>query len=76
VLLILTGIYFLYRNQFFRWVGIVAAIIGGLSGMVWVPYYPVWGSIYVAMAVLVVYALTAHGDREAAAAPQPGTPSS
>jgi hypothetical protein len=41
VLLVLTGIYVLYRSQFFRWVGIVAAAIGGLSGAVWLPYYPV-----------------------------------
>jgi hypothetical protein len=76
VLLILTGVYVLYGSQFFRWVGIVAAVIGGLSGAVWLPYYPVWAAIYVGLAVLVVYALAAHGGREPAAAPQPGTPSS
>ena len=71
VLLILAGIYVLSRNQFFRWVGVVAGIIGGLSGAVWLPYYPVWAAMYVAMAVLVVYALIAHGGRETAAAVQP-----
>jgi hypothetical protein len=38
VLLALTGIYVLYRSQFFRWVGVVAGVIGGLSGAVWLPY--------------------------------------
>jgi hypothetical protein len=66
VLLILAGIYVLSRNQFFRWVGIVAAIIGGLSGVVWLPYYPVWASVSIALAVLVAYALTAYGGREPA----------
>jgi hypothetical protein len=73
VLLVLTGIYVLYRSQFFRWVGIVAGVIGGLSGAVWLPYYPVWASVYVGLAVLVVYALIAHF--EPAPMPQPETPS-
>ena len=67
IVLILAGIYVQTRNQLFRWVGIVAAIIGGLSGAVWLPYYPVWSLIYVGIAILVTYALLAHGGREHAA---------
>jgi len=63
-LLILTGIYVLMRRQFFRWVGVAAGIIGGLSGAVWLPYYPVWSLVYVGLAVLVVYALVTEGGRE------------
>ena len=33
----------------------------------WLPYCPVWSLVYVAMAVLVVYALVAYGGREPAA---------
>jgi hypothetical protein len=66
VLLILTGIYVVMRRQFFRWVGVAAGIIGGLSGAVWLPYYPVWSLVYVGLAVLVVYALVAEGGREPA----------
>jgi hypothetical protein len=68
-LLILTGIYVMMRRQFFRWVGIAAGVIGGLSGAVWLPYYPVWSLVYVGLAVLVVYALVTEGGRE------PGGPS-
>jgi len=64
VLMVLAGIYVLYRNQFFRWVGIVAAFVGGLSGVVWLPFYPVWGLIYIGIALLVAYALTMYGGRE------------
>jgi hypothetical protein len=60
VLLVLTGVYVLYRSELFRWVGIVAGVIGGLSGAVWLPYYPVWSLVYVGLSVLVVYALVAH----------------
>jgi hypothetical protein len=72
-LLIATGIYVLTRSEFFRWVGVVAGIIGGLSGAVWLPYYPVWALVYVGMSVLVVYALIAHFEPAQTVAPQRGT---
>jgi hypothetical protein len=43
-----------------RWVGIVAAGLGALSGIILVPYYPVWALIYVGIAIAVIYGLTAH----------------
>jgi hypothetical protein len=42
-----------------RWVGIVAAAIGGITAITWMPYYPVWSLIYVGTAVLVIYGLVA-----------------
>ncbi len=66
ILLILTGIYVLSRNQFFRWVGITVAVIAGLSGAIWLPFYPLWSVVYVGIAILVIYALVAQGGREEA----------
>ncbi|MFI5040526.1 MAG: hypothetical protein ACHQNA_01535 [Acidimicrobiales bacterium] len=65
VILIVSSFLVLVRSQFARWVGLIAAAIGGLSAMTWMPYYPVWSLTYVGMAVLVFYALAAHGGREA-----------
>lgn len=46
-----------------RWVGIVAASLGAISAMFVMPYYPVWSLVYVIIAVMVVYGLSAHyGD--------------
>ena len=74
-LLILTGIYVVMRSQFFRWVGVAAGIIAGLSGAVWLPYYPVWSLVYVGTAVLVVYALIAHFEpAQTTPAPQQQAP--
>jgi hypothetical protein len=67
LVLILGGVAVLSRSQLGRWVGIIAAVIGGLSAMAWMPYYPVWSVTYVAIAVLVFYALVAHGSRGATA---------
>jgi hypothetical protein len=34
--------------------------------MSWMPYYPVWSLVYVALGILVVYALLVHFDEEVA----------
>jgi hypothetical protein len=40
-----------------RWIGVVAAAIGAITAVAWLPYYPVWSLIYVGVAVLVIYGL-------------------
>jgi hypothetical protein len=37
------------------------AAVSGLVGFAWLPYFPVWGVIFIASAVAVIWALTAHG---------------
>jgi hypothetical protein len=68
VILVLAGIGVLYRSQLSRWIGIIAAVIGGLSAMPWLPYYPVWSLIYILIAFMVIYALAVYGGREELAA--------
>ena len=43
-----------------RWVGIVAASLAAISAMFVIPYYPVWALLYIIIAVMVVYGLSAH----------------
>ena len=62
-ILILSSFLLLARSQFARWIGFIAATIGALSAMTWMPYYPIWSLTYVGIAVLVFYALAAHGGR-------------
>ena len=65
IILILSSIAVLTRSQIARWVGLIAAAIGGLSAMTWMPYYPVWSLTYVALSIFVFYALARYGGREA-----------
>src|SRR3954468_3765746 len=65
VALIATSFLILVKSQFARWIGIIAAGIGGLSAMAWMPYYPVESLLYIAMAVLTFYALARYGGRTA-----------
>jgi hypothetical protein len=47
-----------------RWTGIVAASLGAISAIFVMPYYPVWSLIYIAIAIMVIYGLSAHYDEQ------------
>ena len=49
-----------------RWIGIIAAALGAISAMFVVPYYPVWSLIYIAIAVMVIYGLSAGFSQQTA----------
>jgi hypothetical protein len=51
-----------------RWIGIIAAAIAAITAVSWLPYYPVWSLIYVAIAIMVIYGLSAHFGEEATTA--------
>lgn len=64
IILVLVGIGVVFQSQFSRWFGVVAAALGGLSAMPWLPYFPIWTLIYIVLATVVIYALVAHGERQ------------
>ena len=44
-----------------RVIGVLMAGLSALVGFAWLPWYPIWGIIIIAMAVSVIWALTVHG---------------
>ncbi len=44
-----------------RTVGVILAAISGLVGFAWLPYFPVWGILFVTLSVFTIWALTVHG---------------
>ena len=44
-----------------RAVGIGVAALSALLNFMWLPYYPIWSLIIIALDVLVIWALSAHG---------------
>ena len=44
-----------------RTLGVILAGISGLIGFAWLPWYPIWGVIFVTASVFVIWALTVHG---------------
>ena len=52
---ILTG------NVLARTVGVIIAGISAIGNFAFMPYYPVWAIIVIAIDIAIIWALTAHG---------------
>jgi hypothetical protein len=48
-------------NVLARTVGVFAALGSMISVFTWLPWYPVWGIILIAMNIAIIWALTVHG---------------
>ena len=44
-----------------RTVGVIVALISAVAGFAWLPYFPIWGIVFITIAVAVIWSLTAHG---------------
>ena len=54
--------FFVFRGAVWaRTVGVIMAVLSGLASFAWLPYYPVWALVVIALDVFVIWALTAHG---------------
>ena len=61
VLIAVAGGYLLTGSVLARTVGVVMALVSAVLGFAWLPYAPVWGVTIIAIAISVIWALTAHG---------------
>lgn len=44
-----------------RTVGVIAAAVSGIAAFLWMPWYPIWGVVIIAVDIAVIWALTVHG---------------
>jgi hypothetical protein len=65
VIVVIAGCYLLSGSVIARTIGVLMALGSALTGFAWLPYHPVWGVTIIAVAITVIWALTAHG-RDAA----------
>ncbi len=61
VILIASGIGIFSGNVAARTVGVVVAGMAAIANFAWLPYFPVWSIIVIAICIAVIWALTAHG---------------
>jgi hypothetical protein len=61
VILIASGIGIFSGNVAARTVGVIIAGLAAIVNFAWLPYYPVWSVIVIALCVAIIWALTAHG---------------
>ena len=66
-LLVLIAGFFVFKGAVWaRVVGIAAAALSAVLNFMWLPYYPVWALIIIALDVMVIWALSVHGRDYAA----------
>ena len=61
VVLIFSGIGIFSGNVAARTVGVIVAGLAAIANFAWIPYYPVWSIIIIAICIAVIWSLTAHG---------------
>ena len=60
--ILLAGIGVLSGAIWARAVGTAIAFISALTAFAWLPYYPFWGFLYIAVSIVVIWALTTHSE--------------
>lgn len=60
-LAVAAGVGVLYGKMWARVIGIAIAALGALVNMAFVAAYPIWSVMIIALNVVVIYALAAHG---------------
>jgi hypothetical protein len=40
---------------------VIIAVVAALVGFAWLPWYPVWAILFIAVSIFVIWALTVHG---------------
>jgi hypothetical protein len=61
IVVLLAGFGIFSGNVLARTVGVFVALVSAVVAFMWLPYYPVWAILIVAIDVAVIWALTAHG---------------
>ena len=61
VLVLVAGFFVFNGAVWARAVGIAVAALSAVLNFMWLPYYPIWSLIIIALDVLVIWALAAHG---------------
>ena len=61
VILFLSGLGIFSGNVLARTVGVIVAGLSAIVNFAWMPYYPVWSIVAIAVDVAIIWALTAHG---------------
>ena len=61
IIVLLAGVGLFRGAVWARTIGVIMATVSGIVGFAWLPYFPVWGVIFITGAGAVIWALTAHG---------------
>jgi hypothetical protein len=61
ILVAIAGIFVFTGAVWARTIGVLLALLSAVANFMWLPYYPVWALVIIALDVFVIWALTVHG---------------
>ena len=61
IVVVAAGVFVLVGQVWARVVGVIVATFSAVVNFAWLPYYPVWAGVIIALDVFVIWALTVHG---------------
>jgi hypothetical protein len=59
--LVLSGLGIMTGNVLARTVGVFVAALSAIANFAFLPWYPIWATVIIAVDIAVIWALTAHG---------------
>ncbi len=63
VVQLLVGFGVFVKNQFARWLGVIAASLNAIAQLMFIPAYPFWSLALFTLDILVIFGLVAYGSR-------------
>lgn len=61
IVVVLAGLWIFTGAVWARTVGVIVAVLSIIANFMFLPFYPLWSILMIAVAVAVIWALTAHG---------------
>ena len=61
ILVLVAGFYLFTGAIWARTIGVIIAVLMALIAFAWLPWYPIWAILFIAVSVFVIWALTVHG---------------
>ena len=66
LLVMAAGVFLFFGTPAARFAGIAAAALSATSNFLFIPYFPVWAVLIIALDLLIIWALAVHGRVDAA----------
>lgn len=62
IIVVLAGIALFAGKMWARVIGVIAASVSAIVNIAFLPAYPIWSAIMIAVDILVIWAITVHGE--------------
>jgi hypothetical protein len=61
IIVALAGFFLFQGSVWARTVAVIIACISAIANFAWIPYYPLWSLVVIALDIFIIWAVTAHG---------------